>query len=91
MMRERRVGQEALFYEFSLERHVPEGHLLRAIGRFIELDGLRQELARFYSELGRPSIDPEPKVRATSLARSPRPSPTRPRAASAKRSKCSSE
>ena len=31
MMGERRVAQEALFYEFSLERHVPADHLLRAI------------------------------------------------------------
>src|SRR5215204_1786619 len=59
MMGERRVGQEALFYEFSLERHVPERHLLRSVDRFVELDGLRQELAPFYSEKGRPSIDPE--------------------------------
>jgi hypothetical protein len=29
MMGERRVAQEHLFYEFSLERHVPETHLLR--------------------------------------------------------------
>jgi hypothetical protein len=29
MMGERRVQQEALFYEFSFERHVPETHLLR--------------------------------------------------------------
>jgi hypothetical protein len=29
MMGERRVRQEALFYEFSLEQHVPEKHLLR--------------------------------------------------------------
>jgi hypothetical protein len=28
MMGERQVQQEALFYEFSLERAVPEGHLL---------------------------------------------------------------
>jgi len=46
MMGERRVRQDALFYEFSLERHVPEKHLLRSIDRFVELDGLRQELAR---------------------------------------------
>src|SRR5882762_4220146 len=59
MMGERRNGQDALFYEFSLERHVPERHLLRSIDRFVELDGLRQELAPFYSEMGRPSIDPE--------------------------------
>jgi len=29
MMGERRVAQEPLFYEFSLDRHVPAGHLLR--------------------------------------------------------------
>src|ERR1043166_6996430 len=63
MMGERRVRQDALFYEFSLERHVPERHLLRSIDRFVELDGLRQELAPFYSEMGRPSIDPERLIR----------------------------
>jgi transposase len=63
MMGERRIQQEALFYEFSLERHVPETHLLRHIDRFVELDGLRRELAPFYSELGRPSIDPELLIR----------------------------
>ena len=31
MMGERRVDQGSLFYEFSLERHVPADHLLRAI------------------------------------------------------------
>src|SRR5271156_3907178 len=63
MMGERRIGQEALFYEFSLERHVPERHLLRLIDRFVELDGLRGELAPYYSEMGRPSIDPELMIR----------------------------
>src|SRR5215472_9761164 len=52
-----------LFYEFSLERHVPEKHLLRAIDRFVELDGLRRELEPFYSAIGRPSIDPELMIR----------------------------
>src|ERR1700720_2176871 len=63
MMGERRVQQEALFYEFSLERHVPETPLLRHIDRFVELDGLRRELVPFYSEMGRPSIDPELLIR----------------------------
>ena len=63
MMGERRIRQEALFYEFSLERHVPEKHLLRSIDWFVELDGLRQELAPFYSEIGRPSVDPELLIR----------------------------
>src|SRR5436305_3255210 len=63
MMGERRAAQEHLFYEFSLERHVPETHLLRSIDRFVELGGLRRELAPFYSEMGRPSIDPELLIR----------------------------
>ena len=63
MMGERRADQGALFYEFSLERHVPAGHLLRAIDRFVELDGLRASLAPFYSTTGRPSIDPELLIR----------------------------
>jgi transposase len=37
--------------------------LLRSIDRFVKLDGLRQELAPFYSEMGRPSIDPELLIR----------------------------
>src|SRR5437660_1658888 len=63
MMGERRVAQEHLFYEFPLERHVPETHLLRSIDGFVELGGLRRELAPFYSEMGRPSIDPELLIR----------------------------
>jgi len=63
MMGERKVQQDALFYEFSLERHVPEKHLLRAIDRFVELDRLRRELEPFYSAIGRPSIDPELMIR----------------------------
>jgi transposase len=63
MMGHRRVEQAALFYEFSLERHVPSDHLLRSIDRFVELGGLRRELAAFYSNLGRPSVDPELMIR----------------------------
>ena len=37
MMGERRVMQEALFYGFSLERHVPDKHMLRRIDRFVDL------------------------------------------------------
>lgn len=42
---------------------MPETHLLRSIDRFVELDGLRRDLAPFYSEVGRPSIDPELMIR----------------------------
>src|SRR4030081_2538794 len=63
MMGHRQVEQAALFYEFSLERHVPSDHLLRSIDRFVELGELRRELAPFYSAIGRPSVDPELMIR----------------------------
>src|SRR3982751_4167510 len=59
----RQVEQAALFYEFSLERHVPADHLLRSIDRFVDLSGVRAHLRPFYSEIGRPSIDPELMIR----------------------------
>src|SRR5437870_4086924 len=63
MMGHRQVEQAALFYEFSLEQHVPGDHLLRSIDRFVEFGELRRDLAPFYSTLGRPSIDPELMIR----------------------------
>ena len=63
MMGERRVEQAALFYEFSLEEHVPAGHLLRSVARFVELGDVRAHLAPFYSATGRPSVDPELMIR----------------------------
>jgi transposase len=63
MMGERTVMQEALFYSFSLEGHVPADHLLRSIDRFVDLGDLREHLRPYYSETGRPSIDPELMIR----------------------------
>ena len=63
MMGERQVEQGSLFYQFSLERHVPAGHLLRAIDRFVDLEEVRAQVAPFYSPIGRPSIDPELLIR----------------------------
>jgi transposase len=63
MMGEQRAMQEELFYGFSLERHVPADHLLRAIDRFVDLSGIRRHLAPYYSPFGRPSIDPELLIR----------------------------
>jgi transposase len=63
MMGERRVMQEALFYGFSLERHVPDNHLLRKIDRFVDLSDLRAHLGPYSSDVGRPSIDPELMIR----------------------------
>ena len=63
MMGERRVMQEALFYGFSLERHVPDGHLLRKIDRFVDLSEIRAHLGPYSSDVGWPSIDPELMIR----------------------------
>ena len=63
MMGPRQVEQGALFYEFSLDTHVPADHLLRAIDRFVDLSGLRAHLRPFYSSTGRPSVDPELMIR----------------------------
>jgi transposase len=63
MMGERRMMQEALFYGFSLERRVPDNHLLRKIGRFVDLSEVRAHLGPYYSDVGRPSMDPELMIR----------------------------
>ena len=63
MMGERRVMQEALFYGFSLERHIPDDDLLRKVDRFVDLSELRAYLGQYYSDVGRPSIDPELMMR----------------------------
>src|SRR5450631_2186242 len=50
---------EALFYYFRLEDQVPETHLLRLIEKHIRFEWVRERLRNSYSEIGRPSIDPE--------------------------------
>ena len=52
-----------LFYDFCLDDHVPSDHILRSIGRHLDLDDVRQALKPFYSSTGRPSIDPELMIR----------------------------
>jgi transposase len=63
MMGDRQIVQGALFYEFSLEEHVPCDHMLRSIDHFVDLGDLRNHLAPFYSSTGRPSVDPELLIR----------------------------
>ena len=63
MMGERQSLQTSLFYEFSLEDHIPTDHLIRGIDRFVDRSDIRRHLAPFYSAMGRPSIDPELMIR----------------------------
>ena len=53
----------AAVYDFCLDDHVPFDHLLRGVDRHLTLDDLRQSLKPFYSQMGRPSVDPELMIR----------------------------
>ena len=63
MMGRLEAGQERLFYKFRLEDQVPANHLLRKLDALLELDTVRKQLEPFYSEIGRPSVDPELMIR----------------------------
>ena len=65
MMGRRKRDQGKLFYEFRLDGRIPENHLLRRMNVFVTLalSDLHKELAVHYSEVGRPSVDPELMIR----------------------------
>ena len=65
MMGRQSGDQASLFYEFRLEDRIPKDHLLRRINVFVTavLCGVREQLKPHYSEIGRPSIDPELMIR----------------------------
>src|ERR1700677_2674452 len=65
MMGRQSSDQSRLFYLFDLERRIPADHLLRRIDPVVTriLGDLREKLEPFYSENGRPSIDPELMIR----------------------------
>jgi len=58
-----RMQTIAMFQYFRLDDWVPADHLLRAIDRHIDLRAIREQLRPLYSEIGRPSIDPEVLLR----------------------------
>src|ERR1044072_8721337 len=57
--------QRQLFYAFNLDHRNAKDHLLRRIYPVVTrvLTNLRLKLKPFYSEFGRPSIDPELMLR----------------------------
>ena len=65
MMGRQTGDQSQLFYLFNLERRIPAGNLLRRISPVvsrIQVE-LRDKMVAFYSDIGRPSIDPELMIR----------------------------
>src|SRR6476620_5929312 len=65
MMGRQDRDQRQLFYEFSLDEMIPTDHLLRRINVFATavLADLHEQLKAFYSDIGRPSVDPELMIR----------------------------
>ena len=65
MMGRQDRDQGQLFYEFNLDDVVPPDHLLRRLNVFATavLSDLHEQLKPFYSDIGRPSIDPELMIR----------------------------
>src|SRR5262245_31691654 len=63
MMGRRNRDQRQLFYSFCLDEVVPDDHQVREIAAVLDLSWVYAELARYYSPLGRPSIDPVLMIR----------------------------
>jgi transposase len=65
MMGRQERDQASLFYQFRLDDMIPREHLLRGIDVFVTaaLTDLHDQLKPFYSDIGRPSIDPELLIR----------------------------
>jgi transposase len=55
--------QEQLFYSFRLDEAVPDDHPVREITAVLDLSWVHCELTPYYSQLGRPSIDPVLMIR----------------------------
>jgi transposase len=70
MMGRQTVDQRQLFYLFNLEDRIPDCHLLRRINPTVTqiLTHLRDKLELFYSEMSRPSVDPELMIRMLIVA-----------------------
>jgi transposase len=60
MMGRQSGDQASLFYKFRLDERIPKDHLLRRIDVFVTpvLADIRGQLEPYYSEIGRPSVDP---------------------------------
>ena len=63
MMGRLKHDQGQLFYSFCLEDVVPSDHRVREIAAVLDLSWVHGELAPYYSNLGRPSIDPVLMIR----------------------------
>ena len=54
----RKVAEPKLYVSFSLDAAVPPNHLVRRLGQVIDFGFVHGLAQRYYSEVGRPSVDP---------------------------------
>ena len=59
----KRNPQEPLFYYFNMADMIPKNHILRLINKYVDFSFIRSKLKHLYSDMGRPSIDPEVLIR----------------------------
>jgi hypothetical protein len=59
----RQAVPERLFYDFSFETHIPTDHLLRKVDAALDFSFVTVALKVHYSDIGRPSVDPERMIR----------------------------
>jgi transposase len=63
MMGRQEDEQGQFFYVFDLDEVVPPDHLVRQIDAILDLSWVHKELLPYYSQTGRPSIDPVLMIR----------------------------
>jgi transposase len=63
MMARLNHDQKQFFYSFSLDDAVPDDHPVREIAAILDLSWVHAELAPYYPQLGRPSMDPVLMIR----------------------------
>lgn len=54
----RKVAEPKLYVSFSLDAQVPPNHLVRRLAQAVEFGFVHGLARRYYSEVGRPSVDP---------------------------------
>ena len=55
--------EEKLFYYLRPEELIPEDHILRLIDQYVDFSFVRPKVEHLYSDIGRPSVDPELMMR----------------------------
>jgi transposase len=63
MMGQREDSQVQFLYAFDLDKVVPADHVVRQIDAILDLSWVHRELRPYYSNTGRPSIDPVLMIR----------------------------